>query len=263
MTGTRPAPGPLAGPWLRSFVPLGPAATGPPPATRLVCFPHAGASAGAYARLARALAGSAQVLVVQYPGRQDRRREPLIGDVTELAGRVAAVLEPGLDRALAFFGHSMGATVAFEAARELERRHAVPLAHLFASGRRAPSTSRPPRPPLADDAAAAAELLALSGTDERLLADPEVAALILPVVRGDYQAIERYHWQPGPPLGAPITALVGDADPLTTVAEAAAWATHTRAPFRLRVFPGGHFYLDDRLAEVATLIGAKLGAGPD
>ncbi|BFO16870.1 hypothetical protein SHKM778_32580 [Streptomyces sp. KM77-8] len=102
-----------------------------------MCLPHAGGSASYFFPVSRRLSSVADVLVVQYPGRQDRRREPCLGSVADLADALAGELLPLRGGPLVLFGHSLGATVAFEVARRLEAEGAPPLA-LFASGRRAP-----------------------------------------------------------------------------------------------------------------------------
>jgi surfactin synthase thioesterase subunit len=101
----------------------------------------------------------------------------------------------------------------------------------------------------------------VGGTDQRVLDDEELLSIVLPVVRADYEAIETYLYEPGPPLTCPLTAMVGDRDPKATVDEAAAWAEHTTGGFDLRVYPGGHFYLDECRAGVLDVISASL-AGP-
>jgi pyochelin biosynthesis protein PchC len=228
---------------------------------RLVCFPHAGGSASGYHAMSARLAPAVEVLAVQYPGRQERRREAPVTDLPDLAEHIFQVLDEARpDRPLAFFGHSMGATVAYEVARLLEHRSGVRLHTLFVSGRRAPSRVRSERVHAGDDDSVMAELVRLSGTDARLLRDAELRELILPVVRADYAAIERYRRPPGPEPTCPIVVLVGDADPLTTVEEAGAWADHAAAAVDLRIFPGGHFYLDDHLDEVAEVVAGHLMA---
>ncbi|MGW9434104.1 thioesterase II family protein, partial [Streptomyces decoyicus] len=189
----------------------------------------------------------------QYPGRQDRRKEPAIDDIGLLADRIAEALEAWSDRPLTFFGHSMGALVAFEVARRLERNGDGPL-RLFASGRRAPSAYRDEQVHRRDDDGIVAELRALSGTDSRVLDDEEMLRMVLPALRSDYKAVETYRSEPAAVVRCPVTVLVGDDDPKTSLDEARSWEAHTTGDFALRVFSGGHFYLADRPQEVMTVL---------
>ncbi|MBM9506897.1 thioesterase II family protein [Actinacidiphila acididurans] len=220
---------------------------------RLVCLPHAGGSASWFFPMAKALAPEVEVVAVQYPGRQDRRLEPCRTSVGELADELVGLVAELTDKPLALFGHSLGATVAFEVARGLEARGIVPEV-LFASGRRAPSIERDESVHLRDDAGIIAEIVALGGSDASLLEEPEVAAMVLPAVRGDYRAAETYRYAGGPRLSCPVVVLTGDADPKVTPREAAAWAEHTSGRFELHFFPGGHFYLSDQAPQVLDLI---------
>jgi pyochelin biosynthetic protein PchC len=239
--------------WIRRFHPS------PDSGIRLVCFPHAGGAASYYFAVSRDLAPGIEVLAVQYPGRQDRRLEPLIDNVPDLADQIFAALAPQAARPFAFFGHSMGAVLAFEVARRLRSRLGVSPERLFVSGRRAPSRSREASVHLRDDAGIIAELDRLGGTDKRLLSEPEVLEAIVTVSRNDYKVAETYDWTPGAPLDCPVTALIGTADPQVSVEEARAWSTHTTGAFELSVFPGGHFYLDQARAEVLQVIVSGLG----
>jgi surfactin synthase thioesterase subunit len=242
------------GTWFRRFHP--PAR----PRTRLLCFPHAGASASAYFALSAALAGEGpelDVVAVQYPGRQDRRREPLIDDIPTLADRIHHSLSGWTDLPFAFFGHSMGATVAFEVARRLEDARTTILS-LFVSGRRSPSRARPERVHLGDDSSMIAEVERLSGADARILRDPEMARILLPPLRSDYRAIERYRCPASARLGCPISVFAGDTDPLTSLEEAAAWRDHTTEQTTLDVFPGGHFFVNTHIDRIATLVHERL-----
>ncbi|MEU3962680.1 alpha/beta fold hydrolase [Streptomyces buecherae] len=245
--------------WIRRFHPAA------DDAVRLVCFPHAGGSASFYFPVSAQLSPAVDVRAVQYPGRQDRRAEPTIDDLHRLADALVPALGPLADRPLAFFGHSMGAVVAYEVALRLAAAGAPPLVRLFVSGRRAPSRVRAESVHERDDQGIVAELQRLSGTDAGLLDDPETRAMILPAIRGDYRAIETYRVTPGSTVRAPLSVLVGDSDPQVTLDEARAWSEHTTGPVDLRVFSGGHFYLSERSGEVIRLVADELAnaARPD
>jgi surfactin synthase thioesterase subunit len=234
--------------WVRRFAPADDAAD------RLVCLPHAGGSASFFFPYANALRPKTDVLAVQYPGRQDRWRDPLIDNIADLADAVTAALRPWLDRPFALFGHSMGASIAFEVAGRLAADGIVPT-HLYASGRRAPSLHRDDeRIHLMDDDAIVAEMAAMSGTDPSILADRDLLAMVLPGVRNDFRVAETYRYAGTPPLTCPITALTGSADPRVTLAEVQAWRAHTTSEFDVRVFPGGHFYLVDHQTELLDVL---------
>jgi surfactin synthase thioesterase subunit len=137
-----------------------------------------------------------------------------------------------------------------------------PPRHLIVSGRRAPSRRRgDEQVHLRDDDGIVAALKALGGTDSRLLDDEGIRSMILPALRGDYRAIETYTYVPGPPLTCPITAFIGDRDPRVTLDEAQAWQECTAGGFAVEIFPGDHFYLTARRAEVAGRLSALLRAG--
>ncbi|WP_017596332.1 thioesterase II family protein [Nocardiopsis potens] len=253
MPGSTPA-SPL---WIRRYAPS------PDAPVRLACLPHAGGSASFFLPVARTLAPAVDVLAVQYPGRQDRYTERCIEDLHELADEAASALEPWTDAPLALLGHSMGASLAFEVALRLERKTgAVPVA-LFASGRRAPSRHREETVHLRDDDGIIAELKRLNGTDSDVLGDEELLRMVLPAIRGDYTAAETYRPRPGEAsVSCPVVAMTGDSDPKVSIDEARAWEEHTTGGFDLHVFPGGHFYLADRQAEVLKLVADRLNTTP-
>ncbi|MDF3300830.1 thioesterase II family protein [Streptomyces tropicalis] len=258
-TRTAPAVAPAGTPWLRRFH------TAPAGAPRLLVLPHAGGNASYFFPLSTALARHADTLVVQYPGRQERFGEPCVESLHDMADLVAAVLLADsaslLDRPLAVFGHSMGASLAFEVACRL-RDAGFPPAALTVSGRRAPSIPAPGAVHLADDGQLIADMKLLGGTDERMLDHPELLAAVLPSVRSDYVATETYRFRGAAPLDCPITALIGDVDPRVDEPQARAWHTHTTAAFRLRSYAGGHFFLVPHLDAVVSELRSHLPALP-
>ncbi|MFI1734604.1 thioesterase II family protein [Streptomyces acidicola] len=250
MTAPTTARGPAITPggWLRRYRPADDAAV------RLVCFPHAGGSASAYLRFAAVLAPSGvEVLAVQYPGRQDRRGEPFVDTVEELVEAVLPELRQWTHGPFALFGHSLGATLAFEAARRLTKSGRPP-AHLFLSGRRSPVVPGTDTAYLLDDRALVERVTRLQGTDPLLLQDEELLRMVLPAIRNDYAMAGAYRYRPGPPLSVPTTVLTGDADPNVTLDDARRWSEVIGGPCAVNVLPGGHFFLNDHTAGICSLI---------
>jgi surfactin synthase thioesterase subunit len=196
-------------------------------------------------------------VAIQYPGRQDRRTERPIDDMAVLADRIHAILRRQPEMPLTLFGHSMGAVLGFEVTRRLEADGHGPV-RLYASGRRGPSTYRNETVHLRDDAGIIAEVRKMSGTASSVLGDEEIMRAALPALRADYRATETYTCPPQTTISCPITALVGDNDPKTTIDEASAWGTQTTGTFDLKVFAGGHFFLTDHAEEIIKILSQHL-----
>ncbi|MFD9906077.1 thioesterase II family protein [Streptomyces sp. NPDC059063] len=214
-------------------------------ARRLVCFPHAGGSPYFFRSWGKALTDF-EVHVVRYPGRAERISEPPATDLKGMAREVAAeLLSSADDRPLAFFGHSMGAFVAYEVAHLLQERGRR-VSHFFASAARGPRTTNgtPEKALALDDQSILRTLRQLGGTDAELLDNPVFLELVMPYVTADFRMVAGYAATPGP-LDCPVTALLGETDTRVTPEEAAAWEQSAGGAFELLTFAGGHFYLAD------------------
>lgn len=214
---------------------------------RLFVFPHAGAGASAY-QLADHFPDRVEVCSVQLPGRENRFAEPCLFSVDAVVDELAPLIAGRSELPFAFFGHSMGALLAFAVAHRLRETGARLPARLFLSAMRAPHV--PDRDEL--HALPDADLLARLGRAELAGLDPELQELLLPMVRADLTVCETYEPSYEVPLPCPFTVLGGSEDETIRAAELAAWREHTTGGFELRMFPGDHLYVrgaQQRLAE--------------
>ncbi|WP_416969860.1 thioesterase II family protein [Streptomyces sp. 4F14] len=256
---TRRQTAPTRSAWIRAF--------GPPAGTPLVCFPHAGGAASYFRGWSGPDTIGAEVLAVQYPGRENRIRDPFPPDLHTLADQLTEELDRYLDRPAVFFGHSMGAVIGYEVARRLTadgRGHAV--RHLVVSGCGAPHRVRPfagqEGAHLLDDDRLVALLKELGSGNAGLLDDPDLRSVFLPAVRDDYRIVQSYVPRAGGPLlRTDVTAFVGRQDEAVGVGDAGAWAAATRGRFALRTFPGGHFYLAEQRGDVLRAVAGIIDTG--
>lgn len=232
---------------------------GPRVRLRLFCLPYAGGGASVFRGWSELAPPEVQLLPVHLPGRGNRFVEPPRTRVEALVEQLAAELDPFLDLPFALFGHSMGAMLAFELTRRL-RELGKPLPEiLLVAGRRAPQrpSDRRPLHALPEDEFRE-ELRTLDGTPEEILEHPELMELFAPILRADFELCETYAYRPGEPLDLPISAFGGLEDPDVGRDDLQAWRDHTRAGFRLRMFPGGHFFLHGARRELVHALSEDL-----
>ena len=206
--------------------------------TRLVCFPHAGGSAAFYRSWGRSLT-EVEVHAVQYPGRADRFDEEPPHDLVLLAADIADALEPLADLPLAFFGHSLGAPVALETARALQRR-GIYIERLFASGSRDAPLPTGLSVHEEDPDRLLEDLVRMGGTDAEMAADPIFQEVVLPYLIADGRMFHNYVMEPGPLLKCPVTTIVGDQD---DDADCRPWSSLSTLPVQEISVPGNHMYL--------------------
>lgn len=225
--------------------------------TTLFIFPHAGGSPQYYVPFAKTFTGDVKRIAVQYPGKGGTHDLAAFRSVTDLADRVAKLLPAEIDGPVAFFGHSMGALVAFEVARRFEAAGRT-VSALFVSASPAPGLLGQEYIPESDRGLL--EVVGeIMGVKPEFLENEEFSARILPTLRG-FKAIMGYECPPEAAVSSPITAYFADNDDIATEAKVAPWSERTTGEFTSRVFPGHHFYLDDNLPELVSDIEAKISA---
>jgi surfactin synthase thioesterase subunit len=226
----------------------------------LICFPHAGADAGTYRKLANAVSnqddgrGLVRVEIVNLPGRGRRGNEALLTNLDAIIDDALSQITSWITGSRpVFFGHSMGAWLAYLGAQRL-----------WAQGRQAPSQlivsgAKPPRLGIRksmhelDQAALIAELETMGGFPKALLSDTEALEYFLPILRADMEALATYKPRPGAQLNIPITVFRGTHDTVSRE-EALAWREESSQVSKLHEFDGNHFFVTDQASEVARVI---------
>lgn len=224
---------------------------------RIYCFPYGGGASSAFRPLASHLRQDVAIFAASLPGRGSRITESPVDDVRSLASSLADAVSAASERDFIFFGHSMGALLSFEVARELRRRGSAAPAGLVVSGARGPAVAGRgggkqhhdlPRDELIE------HLRKLGGTPPEVLEMPELMELLLPALRADFKICETYRYVSEPPLSVPLMVLSGEGDEEVRPEHAAAWRSETTGECTIRSFPGGHFFIEQQWPEVGRLL---------
>ncbi len=210
---------------------------------RLFCFSYAGGGASVFRQWQATLPDQIEVCPVQLPGRENRISEPLITNLDELVDIASVELASYFDSPFAFYGHSIGARIAFELARNVHRKLGVRPCCLIVSGSRAPHIPEPNPLHHLPDNEFMNELRRFSGTPEAVLQSKELMEMFLPILRADFSVDETYVYSEALPLDCPIFVFGGTDDAEAKIEELKAWADHTSNAFSLEMISGGHFFL--------------------
>jgi medium-chain acyl-[acyl-carrier-protein] hydrolase len=231
---------------------------------RLFCLPYSGSGAMIFRSWARWLAPEIEVCPIQLPGREDRLREPAFTHLEPLIDELSAAMLPYLDRPFAIFGHSLGGFLGFALAQRLnERYYQTPLV-LFVSACRAPigEYNEAPMHRLPEERFLEQLTYRYGTLPPQILANPDLLALYLQVLRADFAVLETYSYAGTPeharPLPCPIITFGGTADKAVTPGHLERWQVHTDSNFNLKMLEGDHFLLKSCQNELLGFIKTDL-----
>jgi surfactin synthase thioesterase subunit len=224
---------------------------------KLYIFPHAGGSAQYYVPFANAFSDHIQRIAVQYPGQRGTHDVASFTSIEDLADQACRLVLPpkGSDDPVAFFGHSMGALLAFEVARRFDEA-GTPICALFVSACAAPGRIASDYIPESDRGLLNV-VSEMTGANREYLENEDFASKILPTLRG-FRAIVNYRCPPESTVSCPLFAYLADSDDVATHDRVMPWGERTTAEFTARVFTGHHFYLNDHLGELVGDIEEKI-----
>jgi medium-chain acyl-[acyl-carrier-protein] hydrolase len=166
---------------------------------------------------------------------------------------------PHLGKPFAFFGHSLGAFIAFELARELRREDAPGPVHLFVSGARAPQIGNHKAPLHSLPEPEFLEALRrLNGTPSAVLEHKELMEMVLPILRADLAVSETYTYTDEAPLDCPVSVFGGMQDREASRKYLEAWPAQTSCSSMLWMLPGDHFFLQSAQARLLWILSQEL-----
>lgn len=226
----------------------------------LFCLPYAGGDSFAYWRWPDLTPDRVDVRTVDLPGRDGRPAGAGIGvgDVTD------RIIAQAAGRPFALYGHSMGARLAFEVARELRHRGAPLPVRLYVGAAHPPHLPEPiARLARLDVDGFVDQLVLRAGTPAAVRDDPGVRAAVRPALATDLAWLQGYRFRPGPALPVPVVSFAGTDDAEVPEDLMLGWARHTSAGFRQYTMAGDHLFLRTAEPAVTAAIAADLGAGPD
>ncbi len=222
---------------------------------RLICFPFAGCGANFYRPWADFICDDKELNAIRLPGRETRSTETCVQDmesaITAIVNEISCLL---WRQPLVFFGHSMGAVMAFEVSRRLKALYQWEPRFLFVSGHQAPYVPSNDNFHRQPEAVLIEELKRLEGCSPLVFEDEELLQLYLPILRSDYSIIENYEYRTGDLLKCPVATCTGDEDSEVTPAEIQQWQAISEGPFFNRIFKGGHFYINSNLEYLTAFI---------
>jgi len=226
---------------------------------RLFCFPYAGDLGSAFYRWPDLFRPAIDVYPIVLPGRGIRSDEVLMRRIDPLLLSLRSALDGLLDRPFAFFGHSLGALLAYELACHLAVAKGPEPVALFVSGRRAAHL-----PPSHREVHALAEdefieaIGQYNGTPPEILLDPNLMSYVAPVLRADLEINETYTYRHNGKLNCEIMAFGGESDVFTSADELSKWTDLSNGKFTLQMMPGDHFFLRTQQAAIISILKQKL-----
>ena len=207
-------------------------------------FPYAAGGASVFRNWAGLFPRDWAFSAVQFPGREDRIKEPAIDRIEAAAAALVPQLLPYRYTKIVLLGWSLGAKLAFEVARQLEGRAGKQVALLVTGACPAPE-----RPIAFASHSVRDYLQRLQGTPEAVLEAPDMLRALEPGMLGDMEMAR--HYEAHVPVRAPILALEATEDAVVPPACLAGWRRYSTASFRQIRIAGDHFALRSQATEIA------------
>ena len=224
---------------------------------KIFAFPHAGGDSYCFRDLQKKFNPN-EIETLALPGRGKRFSDRRIESIDEMAEEAISQFRLHSASNFSFYGHSMGALIAYRATIKLREMQLPEPKNLFFSGRKGAclNTGKGTRHQLPSKEFRE-ELDSLGGCPKEVLQNNELMELFEPMLRADFKAVETFRYLPTPSLNQKIILFHGIEDHFSK-AEILTWQQETTQPLEYHEFNGGHFFIQKEWDSIAKIIKSKI-----
>lgn len=214
---------------------------------RLFVFHHAGGSASSYSRWASLAPDTHEVVLLELPGRGTRSSEAPLTDFKSVIDLLESEISPLLNKPHLFFGHSLGALIAFELARCLSVRAEPSKLEKIGISSVLPPTKEnlKRRDPISHlpTVQFMQRVEAYAPLPDLVKSDQNAFHYFLKIIRADIQIMESYEASEFENTGLPLSLFAGSRDHSVSAERLLAWSELGRLVEPLQVRSGDHFHV--------------------
>ncbi|CAH1261350.1 FASN [Branchiostoma lanceolatum] len=246
------------------------------PILTLVCFPANGGGPSLFHQWGEHFSKhNIEVVVATLPGWEGRERESPIDSLQQIVEALGGqIMETLTNEKMAFYGHSMGALIAFEVAHWIRAKGSACPSHLLVGGWYAPSMPYPhPQelrvsPTLFDPSAGTQQITEEAKTfsflPEAVVNNPTHLRRLLPCLQAGIAICKSYICEHTEPLPCNVVAFGGQDDPFVSPDLLDNWELVasklpvSRSAFRKCLVQGGHFFITTSRQDVLNKMTSAL-----
>jgi external thioesterase TEII len=192
------------------------------------------------------------VVALELPGRGRRISEHLLKDF-DLAARdiYDQITRKLTSSSFLIYGHSMGAYLALRVSNMLEKASKFP-SYLIVSGNPGPGIKENKKKYLLKQEEFIKELETLGGIPKELIENEESFNFFEPILRADFEIVERNEMTMEPAVNTPLYAIMGSEE--EKVEEISNWSRFTRSCFNYEILEGNHFFIHRHPQKITQII---------
>lgn len=232
---------------------------------RLFLFPPAGCDVSIYSSWEKHFPENIEVCVLKLPGRGKRIDEDLETDINKIVTNIVNQIKNMKDIPFIFFGHSMGALIAYETVVKLNHYKMKLPEKLIVSGMKSPGVLSNTNQDMnklklyeLDDSKLKNIIINLGGIPDLLKENDRFLDILIPILRNDLKLCNLYKKKYIDKIPVDIEILGGDKDQLASIEEMNDWNKYSSKKTSSKYFEGGHFYFYNNLEKFFGIINDEI-----